>query len=149
MQWALPAQLVAFPHYKPLVPIVELLERRRGWASADAYRLFFHMPFLALVHGWNLAAGWHLREGAPYYRAVQQACSFAKGECLAVVFKPTGLLSRTAEWFVLDVADQSVVLRGKAPLAALEAMQPIEMTVDTLEQFIVEDAEGGAAKKGR
>jgi len=139
MQYGLPAQLVAFPHYRPLVPIVELLEQRRGWASADAYRLLYSMPFLALVHGWNLAAGWHMREGAPYYPALQATCGFEKGECFAVVFKPTGLLSRTAEWFVVDVADQAVVLRGKAPLSELEAMQPIEMDVDALRRFVVED----------
>ncbi|EOD24184.1 hypothetical protein EMIHUDRAFT_254830 [Emiliania huxleyi CCMP1516] len=77
-----------------------------------------------------------MREGAPYYPALQATCGFEKGECFAVVFKPTGLLSRTAEWFVVDVADQAVVLRGKAPLSELEAMQPIEMDVDALRRFV-------------
>ena len=51
MQYGLPAQLVAFPHYRPLVPIVELLEQRRGWASvrdeagvAHSLRLSPHLP---------------------------------------------------------------------------------------------------------
>jgi hypothetical protein len=147
VQWGLTAQLIQFPAYRPLVPLVELLEGRHGWASADDYRLFFMMPFLALVHGWNLGAGFHVREGAPYYKALQEQCGFAKGECLAVVFKPLSLLSRTAEWFAVDVADQSVVLRGKAPYAALEALQPMEMTVDKLKEFIVEDDR--ATKKQR
>ena len=81
------------------------METRYGWTTADDYRLFFHMPFLALVHGWNLAAGWHLREGAPYYAALQQTCGFEKGECLVVLFKPLSLLSRTAEFCVIDPAD--------------------------------------------
>lgn len=151
VQWGLPAQLVQWPQYRPLVPLVELLEQRQGYASADAYRLLWHMPFLALVHGWNLAAGWHMREGAPYYAALQAACAFAEGECLVAVFKPLGLLERTAEWFVVDVAlahdaRGGVVMRGRAPYALLEAMQPIEMDVATLEKYIVEDHRGKKAR---
>jgi len=143
---------VQFPQYRPLVPIVELIESRLGYQSADEYRLFWHMPFLALVHGWNLAAGWHMREGAPYYPAMQRVCGFDEGECLVVVFPPLSLLTRTAEWFVVDVAKTAaggagVVMRGKAPFGALEAMQPVEMDVATLQKHIVEDGLKAAGKK--
>jgi len=152
VQWGLAAQLVQFPQYRPLVPIVELIESRLGYQSADEYRLFWHMPFLALVHGWNLAAGWHMREGAPYYPAMQRVCGFDEGECLVVVFPPLSLLTRTAEWFVVDVAKTAaggagVVMRGKAPFGALEAMQPVEMDVATLQKHIVEDGLKAAGKK--
>ena len=83
----LAAQLMQWPQYRPLLPIIEAMETRYGWTTADDYRLFFHMPFLALVHGWNLAAGWH-HKGAPYYAALQQTCGFEKGECLVVHSPP-------------------------------------------------------------
>ena len=138
----LAAQLMQWPQYRPLLPIIEAMETRYGWTSADDYRLFFHMPFLALVHGWNLAAGYHLREGAPYYAALQQTCGFEKGECLVVLFKPLSLLSRTAEFCVIDPADAAThggdgIMRGRIPYAEVERMQPVEMDVEMLETYVV------------
>ena len=88
------------------------------------------------------AAGWHLREGAPYYAALQQTCGFEKGECLVVLFKPLSLLSRTAEFCVIDPADAAThggdgIMRGKIPYAELERMQPVEMDVEMLETYVV------------
>ena len=141
-QYSLPAQLTLWPHFRPLIPIVEWLQKLNKWATADDYRVMFHMPFLAQVHGWNLGTGWNIRAGAPYYPELQAQCNFAKGECYMVAFPPLSLVDHTAEWYIIDVADPSTyngdgILHGFAPYSELAKFQPIEMDISHLEQWSI------------
>jgi len=131
---------VQFPHIRPVVPIVEKLEALHGWKSADDYRVFFHMQFLMVVHGWNLATGFNIRANAPYYAELQAQCQFEQGECLMIVHPPVSLIDHTVEWYVIDVADPSTyggdgIIRGKTAYSELEKFQPIGMEVSHLEKW--------------
>ena len=65
IQWGVAADLMYFPHFRPLLPILEKLEQMFGWQSADEYRVFVHMQWLQMVHGWNLGTAYHVQAGAP------------------------------------------------------------------------------------
>ena len=138
--------LTIFPHFRPVVPIVEELKDRSGWA-ADPLTLNQEM-FANHVFGFCLGTGFILK-GQGYADALTEVCGFDEGdlaaseasaalrsfacrvgECYLVVCEPVGLLDHTAAWSVVDVADPSgaKIIDGAAPYAALEAVPPCAMT---------------------
>lgn len=139
-EYGLTGMLSQFPHFRPLLPIVEWLEQRNNWSSPNEYRVFFQVAFLNLVHGWNLGTGYNIRPGAPYYPELQARCGFKKDECFMIVCQPCSLLDHTVTWFVVDVADPKTyngefVLQGSAPYSELAKLQPIQMDVKQLEHY--------------
>ena len=135
--------MVFFPHFRPLVPMIEKLSADKGW-GADDYTTFFNEAFLNAITGWTLGTGFYVR-GA-YFDAVSSTCGFETGECYVAVFEPQGLLDHTCEWHLVDITNPAVkVMHGKCPYADLEHMQPCDMTVAMLEQHSI--LTGAASKK--
>lgn len=127
--------MVFFPHFRPLVPMVEKLEKRMGWKTDD-YTTLFQEIFLNAVCGWTLGTGWYVNE--PFMHAVTETCGFVKGEMFVAVFEPMGLLDHTSEWHLVDITDpKTKIYHGKMPFAELEDMQPCDMTVAMFDQASV------------
>jgi len=128
--------MVFFPHFRPLIPVVEKLQALKGWKTHHDYFTLFSECFFNAVFGWSLGTGWYVRGG--YFKAMTQVCGFLPGECYIAVFEPHGLLNHTSEWHVVDITDPSVkIIHGRAPYAELEAFQPTGMTPEMLEQWSV------------
>lgn len=122
------SNMVFFPHFRPIIPMVEELARTKGWGTDD-YVTLFNEIFLNAITGWTLGTGFYVR-GA-YFDAVSSTCGFEKGECYVAVFEPQGLLDHTCEWHLVDITEPGVkVMHGKCPYADLEDMQPTEMTLE-------------------
>jgi hypothetical protein len=123
--------MVFFPHFRPLVPMVEKLEQRMKWKSGD-YVTLFNEIFLNAITGWTLGTGFYVN-GA-YFDAVATTCGFEKGECFVAVFEPQGALDHTAEWHLVDITEPGTkVFHGKCAYAELQDMQPCDMTVEMFE----------------
>ena len=75
------------------------------------------------IYGFCLGIGDYTDAG--HFDALKNICKLEKRECYVVIFEPLGLLSRTAEWSVYDVADASKpVMSGAIPYKELEAHHP-------------------------
>lgn len=132
--------MVFFPHFRPIVPIVEKLAKARNWKAHTDRALFFNECFINAVFGWCVGTGDFIKGG--YFDALASTCGFATGECYVVVFEPHGLLDHTAEWHVVDVtAPATKLVHGKVAYAELEAFQPAEMSLEMLERCSVLDHE--------
>jgi hypothetical protein len=131
----LSGNMVFFPHFRPLIPMVEKLEKRMGWTAGD-YTTLFNECFLNAIMGWCLGTGFYVR-GA-YFDAVASTCGFEKGECFVAVFEPMGLLDHTAEWHLVDITEPGIKIEhGKMAYSELEGMQPCDMTVAMFEKASV------------
>ena len=125
--------LVFFPHFRPLIPVVEKLRELRGWKGHHDCITLAQETFFNAVFGWCLGTGFYAR-GA-YFEALSTTCGFAPNECYYAVFEPQGLLDHTAEWHVVDVTNPSrKIIHGKVPYAELEKFQPSEMSLEMLER---------------
>ena len=125
--------MVFFPHFRPLIPMVECLEKKMGWRGPDDYVTLFNEIFLNAVTGWTLGTGFYVQK--PFMKAVAETCGFEKGECFVAVFEPQGLLDHTAEWHLTDITEPDTkIYHGKCPYAELEDMQPCDMTVKMFQQ---------------
>jgi hypothetical protein len=119
--------MVFFPHYRPLVPIVERLKKDNGWTDHQDCATFFQETFFNAVFGWCLGTGYY--GGGAYFGALSSTCGFNAGECYFVCFEPHGLLDHTSEWFVVDVTKpDEKIIHGKCAYSELEKMQPWEMS---------------------
>ena len=49
--------MVFFPHFRPIIPIVEKLKEARGWAGHADCALLFNECFINAVFGWSLGTG--------------------------------------------------------------------------------------------
>jgi hypothetical protein len=124
--------MVFFPHFRPLIPMIEQLEKRMGWKTDD-YITMFNEIFLNAVCGWTLGTGFYVN--GPYFDAVSSTCGFEKGECFVAVFEPHGLLDHTSEWHLVDITEpDNKIYHGKMPYSELENMQPCDMTVEMFEK---------------
>ena len=120
--------MVFFPHFRPLIPMVEKLEKRMGWKSPDEYTTLFNEIFLNAITGWTLGTGYYVN--GPFFKAVASTCGFEENECFVAVFEPHGMLDHTSEWHLVDITKPDVkIYHGKCPYEELENMQPCDMTV--------------------
>jgi hypothetical protein len=127
--------MVFFPHFRPLIPMIEKLEKKMGWKTDD-YKTLFNEVFLNAVCGWTLGTGYYVNK--PFLNALTSTCGFVKGECFVAVFEPHGLFDHTSEWHLVDVTEPDVkIYHGKMPYAELENMQPCDMTVDMFDQHSI------------
>jgi len=127
--------MVFFPHFRPLIPMVEKLCQIKGW-KVDDYTTLFNEIFLNAITGWTLGTGFYVR-GA-YFDAVTTTCGFLPGEMYVAVFEPHGLLDHTSEWHLVDITNPSVkIMHGKMPYAELEKMQPTELSLAAFERASV------------
>jgi hypothetical protein len=132
--------MVFFPHFRPLIPMVESLEKRMGWKTDD-YTTLFNECFLNAVMGWTLGTGFYVNKR--FMAAVTETCGFEKGECFVAVFEPQGLLDHTSEWSCVDITEpDKKVYHGKLPYAVLEDMQPCDMTMEMFQQASVLEGRG-------
>lgn len=130
--------MVFFPHFRPIVPIVEKLKAARGWNAHNDYALFFNECFINAVFGWSLGTGDFIKGG--YFEALTTTCDFKAGECFVVVFEPHGLLDHTAEWHVVDATDpDKKLIHGKVSYSELEKFQPADMTLEMLQKCSILD----------
>lgn len=136
--------MIFFPHFRPIIPIVEKLKEARAWRGHNECALLFNETFVNAVFGWSLGNGDFIK--GTYFAALSSTCGFVLGECYVVVFEPCGLLDHTAEWHVVDVCEPTKkLIHGKAPYADLEGFQPAEMTREMLERCSVLDGATKAA----
>jgi hypothetical protein len=127
--------MVFFPHFRPIIPMIEKLMKLKGWKTDD-FTTLFNEIFLNAITGWTLGTGFYVR-GA-YFDAVSSTCGFEPGECYVAVFEPHGLLDHTSEWHLVDITKPDVkVMHGKMPYAELEKMQPTELTVAAFDKASV------------
>jgi len=133
----LSGNMVFFPHFRPLIPMVEKLEKRMKWQPGE-YTTLFQEVFLNAICGWTLGTGYYVNEA--YMKAVTETCGFVKGEMFVAVFEPMGLLDHTSEWHLVDITEPGVkIFHGKMPYAELEDMQPCDMTVQMFDKASVLD----------
>jgi len=119
MEHSFTAAVMNFPHFRPLVPLVEELEQMNGWRHADDYVTLFQEPLFNAIYGWCLGTGFYVK--ASHFEALRTICKFEKGECYVAIFEPMGLLDHTSEWKVIDVADWAKpVIAGSMPYHELE-----------------------------
>tara|TARA_B110000902_G_scaffold205185_1_gene233531 strand:+ start:125 stop:496 length:372 start_codon:yes stop_codon:yes gene_type:complete len=112
--------------------MIEKLEKRMKWNPND-YKTLFNEVFLNAVCGWCLGTGYYVK--TPFLNALSSTCGFETGECFVAVFEPHGLFDHTSEWHLVDVTEPDVkIYHGKMPYAALENMQPCDMTVQMFDQ---------------
>jgi len=129
--------MVFFPHFRPLIPMIEKLAKMKGWKTDD-YTTLFNEIFLNAITGWTLGTGFYVR-GA-YFEAVASTCGFLPGEMYVAVFEPHGLLDHTSEWHLVDITNPTVkVMHGKMPYSALEKMQPTELSLAAFDKASVLD----------
>ena len=122
--WMIAGGTVNFPHYRPLVPIVEELEELNQWGPDD-YNCIAQEPLYNAIYGWCLGVGYHTK--ASHFDALRTICQFEKGECYVVTFEAMGLLNHTSEWSVVDIATwEKPVLTGSNPYHELETFGPTE-----------------------
>ena len=132
----LSGNMVFFPHFRPLIPMIEKLEKRMKWKTGQDYKTLFNEIFLNAVTGWTLGTGYYVN--TPFMNALTETCGFVKGECFVAVFEPHGLLDHTSEWSLVDVTEPEVkIYHGKMPYGELEKMQPCEMTIQMFEDHSV------------
>ena len=118
--------MVFFPHFRPLIPMIEKLEKRMKWKTDD-YVTLFNEIFLNAVTGWTLGTGYYVN-GA-YFKAIVDTCGFEEGECFVAVFEPQSIMDHTAEWHLVDITNpDKKIYHGKMAYAELEALQPTDMT---------------------
>jgi hypothetical protein len=124
--------MIFFPHFRPLIPMVEKLMQRQNW-GIDDFSTLFNEVFLNAVTGWTLGTGFYVN-GA-YFDAVSSTCGFEPGECFVAVFEPMGLHDHTCEWHCVDITDPGTkIMHGTLPYAELEDMQPGEMSLELFEK---------------
>eukprot|EP00949_MAST-11_sp_MAST-11-sp1_P003960 g3960.t1 len=70
--------MITFPHFRPLVPIVEWLEKRMGWKHSDDYLTLYNEIFLNAACGWCLGTGFYVKPG--FHDALRETCGFEEGE---------------------------------------------------------------------
>jgi hypothetical protein len=120
----LTGNMVFFPHFRPIVPIIEKLKADNGWTGHRDCLTFFQETFFNATHGWCLGTGYYAR-GA-YFEALTSTCGFEEKECYLAAFEPQGLLDHTSEWSVVDVTRPDVkIIHGKRAYADLEKFQVI------------------------
>ena len=124
--------------------MVEQLQKRQGWKTADDYTMLFNEIFFNAVLGWCLGTGYYAKPDVE--RAIAETCGFEEGEAFVAIFEPQGLFDHTAEWHLTDLATQKRIMHGKMPYADLEDMQPTDMTVEMFEKASVLGRDG---KKGQ
>ena len=73
--------MVFFPHFRPLIPMIEKLEKKMKWKTDD-YKTLFNEVFLNAVCGWTLGTGYYVNK--PFLNALTSTCGFIKGECFVV-----------------------------------------------------------------
>ena len=127
--------MVFFPHFRPLVPMIEKLEAIKKWKPGE-YTTLFNEIFLNAVTGWTLGTGYYVR--GRYFDAIASTCGFEPGECYVAVFEPHGLHDHTSEWHLVDITNPDVkVMHGKCPYAKLEKMQPCDLSVAEFDAYSV------------
>eukprot|EP00548_Thalassiothrix_antarctica_P009241 CAMPEP_0194152826 /NCGR_PEP_ID=MMETSP0152-20130528/54142_1 /TAXON_ID=1049557 /ORGANISM="Thalassiothrix antarctica, Strain L6-D1" /LENGTH=568 /DNA_ID=CAMNT_0038857669 /DNA_START=68 /DNA_END=1774 /DNA_ORIENTATION=- len=125
-----------FPHYRPLIPMIEKLEQRMGWKSPDEYTTLFHEPFLNSIMGWSLATGYYVNR--QYFKAVASTCGFEENECFVAVFEPQGMLDHTSEWHLVDITKPDhKIYHGKCPYKDLEGIQPCDMSIKMFDDYSI------------
>ena len=122
--------LIAFPHFRPLIPIIETLQKRMRWKTDD-FTTLFNEIFLNAITGWTLGTGFYVNDA--FWDALVTTCDLKEGEMFCAIFEPQAIHDHTAEWHVVDVVTREKIIHGKAPYAALETFQPTEMSVEMLE----------------
>ena len=80
--------MITFPHFRPLVPIVEWLEKRMGWKHSDDYLTLYNEIFLNAACGWCLGTGFYVKPG--FHDALRETCGFEEGEMFAWSLSRTG-----------------------------------------------------------
>ena len=76
---------VFFPHYRPLVPIVEKLRAYNGWKAHRDFVTLFQEPFFNAIFGWCLATGFYAR-GA-YFEALTSICGLSIAHGVTIITK--------------------------------------------------------------
>jgi len=126
MEYTIGCSALNFPHFRPLVPLVEELEDLNKWAGPEDYHCLGQEAFYNAIYGWGLGVGYYTKPS--HLEALHSICEFEKGECYVATFEPMGLLDHTAEWSVTDVADPGTpVITGKLPYHELEQFPPTGM----------------------
>merc|ERR1740130_1996078 len=59
--------MVFFPHFRPLIPMIEKLQKKMGW-GADDFTTLFNEIFFNAVLGWCLGTGFYAK--ADVYAAI-------------------------------------------------------------------------------
>ena len=52
--------MVFFPHFRPLIPMIEKLQKKMGW-GADDFTTLFNEIFFNAVLGWCLGTGFYAK----------------------------------------------------------------------------------------
>lgn len=141
------ASILTFPNYRPLLSVVEALQRRkRKTNEEDAKAGEEEQPWsneIGTVFGEILATrvlGFGFGYGWPQFRpsfreALREGCGLKAGEAFLVQFEPMGLLQREVEVRVMDVgkttAGQEVVYTKKISWRELESsVEPAGLVVE-------------------
>ena len=71
MEHQIAAGNLHYPHFRPLVPLVEELQARHGWGEDD-FTIMFQDSLYNAIYGWCLGTGFYTN--ATHFKAMTQVC---------------------------------------------------------------------------